>query len=193
VTHPLVDQVRFTRAEWLRALRGVSEEDGARRIEPINSIGWIVGHLAWQEQRYFIARAQGRVPLPVLDEVAASGGPPSTPSLTEMMADWKQVTADVDKWMESLTTPDLLRQLPPPGGKRTVGDGIRRMTYHYWFHIGEILAIRQLMGHPRRPEYVGDIEERAPYRAEDAREVAELMVPGFAARRRRSAEPRRER
>ena len=38
------------------------------------------------------------------------------------------------------------------------------MTYHYWFHIGEILAVRQLLNHPRRPEYVGDIERLAPYR-----------------------------
>ena len=183
--------MRFTREEWLRALRGVSEEDGNRRIEPINSIGWIVGHLAWQEQRYFIARAQGRIPLPVLDEVAASGGPPSTPSLKQMLAAWKKVTADSDAWMESLTTPDLLRPLPPPGFKRTVGDAIRRTTYHYWFHIGEILALRQLMDHPRRPEYVGNIEAKAPYRAEDARELVELMVPGWAERRRRAEERRR--
>jgi hypothetical protein len=191
VTHPLVEQVHFTRAEWLRALRGVSEEDGARRIEPINSIGWIVGHLAWQEQRYFIARAQGRVPLPVLDEVAASGGPPSTPSLKEMMAAWKAVTADADAWMETLTTPDLLKPLPPPGLKRTVGDGIRRLTYHYWFHIGEILAIRQLMVHPRRPEYVGDIEAKAPYRPEDASELVDLLAPGHRDRRKRALERRR--
>lgn len=46
VAHPLVEQLRFTREEWLRALRGVPEEDGFRRLEPINSIGWIVGHLA---------------------------------------------------------------------------------------------------------------------------------------------------
>jgi len=38
--------------------------------------------------------------------------------------------------------------LPPPGATRTVGDAIQRVTYHYWFHIGEILAIRQLLGHP---------------------------------------------
>src|SRR4029077_13070658 len=48
VTHPLVEQVHFTRAEWRRALRGISEEDGSRKIEPINTIGWTVGHLAWQ-------------------------------------------------------------------------------------------------------------------------------------------------
>ena len=27
--HPLVDQFRFTRSEWLRGLEGVSEEEGA--------------------------------------------------------------------------------------------------------------------------------------------------------------------
>jgi hypothetical protein len=166
--HPLVEQLRFTREEWLRALRGVPEEDGFRRLEPINSIGWIVGHLAWQEQRYFVARAQGHLPLPILDEVAASGGPPSTPSLKEMLADWKVVTAEADVWLDSLTTVGLLKPLPPPGNSRTAGDAIRRTTYHYWFHIGEILAIRQLLGHPHRPEYVGNIEKRAPYRPEDA-------------------------
>jgi hypothetical protein len=36
--------------------------------------------------------------------------------------------------------------------------------YHYWFHIGEILAIRQILGHPRLPEFVGDLEKLAPYR-----------------------------
>jgi hypothetical protein len=166
MVHPLVDQLRFTREEWLRALRGVPEEDGLRRLEPINSIGWIVGHLAWQEQRYFVARAQGRLPLPILDEVAASGGPPSTPSLKEMLADWKLITAEADLWLDSLTTAGMLELLPPPGNSRTSGDAIRRTTYHYWFHIGEILAIRQLLGHPHRPEYVGNIEKRAPYRAE---------------------------
>ncbi len=166
VVHPLVEQLRFTRAEWLRALRGVPEADGFRRLEPMNSIGWIVGHLAWQEQRYFVARAQGRIPLPILDEVAASGGPPSTPSLTEMASAWRQVTLEADPWLDSLTTQDLLGQLPQPGPTRTNGDAIRRVTYHYWFHIGEILAIRQLLGHPRRPEYVGNIEKRAPYRPE---------------------------
>jgi hypothetical protein len=84
-----------------------------------------------------------------------------------MLADWKLVTAAADPWLDSLTTAGLLEQLPPPGNSRTAGDAIRRTTYHYWFHIGEILAIRQLLGHPHRPEYVGNIEKRAPYRAEE--------------------------
>jgi hypothetical protein len=166
VAHPLVDQIRFTRREWLRALRGVPPADAERRLEPMNSIGWIVGHLAWQEQRYFLARAQGERPVPVLDELVAFGGPATTPPLRQMLAAWKTVTTAADPWLDGLTTERLLQPLPPPGAPRSVGDAVRRTSYHYWFHIGEILAIRQLLGHPRLPEFVGNIEREAPYRPE---------------------------
>jgi hypothetical protein len=166
MTHPRVEQLRFTRSEWRRALRGVPEADGYRRLEPINSIGWIVAHLAWQEQRYLVARAQGRVPIPELDSIAPSGGPPTTPSLRAMLALWTRTAAAADVWLDTLDTPALLEPLPPPGGPRTVGDALLRVTYHYWQHIGEIMAIRQLLHHPRRPEFVGAIEDRAPYRPE---------------------------
>ncbi|HWH24091.1 MAG TPA: DinB family protein [Candidatus Limnocylindria bacterium] len=165
MAQPLVEQLRFTRAEWTRALRGVSERDGARRLEPMNSVGWIVGHLAWQEQLYWLTRALDRTPLPVLNEVVASGGPATTPSLQEMRAAWKRITGEADPWLDSLTAAELLGELRrPSGSKRSVGDAMQRMIYHYWFHIGEILAIRQLLGHQRLPEYVGPLEARATYR-----------------------------
>jgi hypothetical protein len=163
MAHPLVDQLRFTRAEWSRALRGTPEEDGLRRLEPMNSIGWIVGHLAWQEQRYWLTRAKGKTPIPALNETVASGGPATTPALSDMLGAWREVTKSVDPWLETLTADDLAADLPGTP-KRTVGDSIHRVTYHYWFHIGEILAIRQLLGHKRLPEFVGNIEKRAPYR-----------------------------
>lgn len=166
--HPLVDQLRFTRAEWSRALRGTPDADGLRRIEPMNSIGWIVGHLAWQEQRYWLTRAQELTPIPVLNETVASGGPATTPPLHEMLAAWRQVTKSADPWLDGLATDDLAGDLGGPGPKRTVGDSLRRVTYHYWFHIGEILAIRQVLGHPKLPEFVGDIDNRAPYRPESS-------------------------
>jgi hypothetical protein len=166
MAHPLVDQLRFTRAEWSRALRGTPEEDGTRHVEPMNTIGWIVGHLAWQEQRYWLTRAQGETPLPALDETVASGGPATTPPLSDMLRAWRTVTKAVDPWLDALSQDDLERDLPGPGARRSVGDSLHRVTYHYWFHIGEILAIRQVLGHPRRPEFVGNIERRAPYRPE---------------------------
>lgn len=165
MAEPLVDQLRFTRSEWQRALRGVSEEDGKRRLEPMNSIGWIVAHLAWQEQRYWLTRAQDRTPLPVLNEVAAYGGPPSTPSLKEMRAAWLRVTREVDEWLDGLTAADMASRLPGSGPRRSIGDSLHRVVYHYWFHIGEILAIRQLLGHKSPPEFVSlSLETRAPYR-----------------------------
>ncbi len=63
-SHPLVIQLRFTRSEWLRGLRAVTPEEAARRFEPINAIAWMIGHLAWQEQRYFVELAQGTIAVP---------------------------------------------------------------------------------------------------------------------------------
>jgi len=168
VTHPLVDQLRFTRSEWLRALRGVTDADGAVHHGQMNSIGWIVGHLAWQEQRYLLFRPQGLMPREDIQREFANGAPMSTPSLTETLKAWRQISRAADPFLDRLVTKDLVRDLQLNGKKsgQSLGSAIRRLTYHYWFHIGEILAIRQVIGGPRLPEYVGAIEAKAPYRPE---------------------------
>jgi DinB family protein len=166
--HPLVDQLRFTRSEWLRALKGVSDDAGARHLGRMNSIGWIVGHLAWQEQRYLLYRPQGIMLRQDIQRDFTTGGPMSTPSLAQTLAAWRSITKATEPFLDQLTTKKLLVDLPLNGKRsgQTQGDAIRRMTYHYWFHIGEILAIRQQLGEQRLPEYVGSIEARAPYRPE---------------------------
>ncbi len=168
MTHPLVDQLRFTRSEWMRGLAGVSEDEGSRHLARMNCIGWNVGHLAWQEQRYWLYRAQGRLLFPQLVEMYAFGAPMSTPSLAEMLDLWRRVTADTDPYLDTCTTEMLQSELLVDGQAvgQTVGSGMRRMTYHYWYHVGEIQAIRQMLGPGELPEYVGDIEVEAPYRPE---------------------------
>jgi len=168
MTHPLIDQLRFTRREWLRGLDGVSEEDGARHFGPMNCISWTVGHLAWQEQRYWLIRAQGKVLYPQLNELFAYGAPMNTPSLQEMRDIWHAVTQAADWYLDAATTEVLQVPLLLDGRAvgQSVGSALRRITYHYWYHIGEIQAIRQLLGHTPLPEYVGDIEGEAPYRPE---------------------------
>jgi len=161
---PLVEQLRFTRSEFRRGLRGTPAADAIRRVEPMNAIGWIVAHMAWQEQRYFLTRAQGETPRPELDEIAPNGGPPTTPQLAAMVAAWTDVTAAADAWLDGIAPAELTGPLGGPGPKRTIGSAIQRVTYHYWFHTGEILAIRQVLGHPRLPEFVGNIDDEAPYR-----------------------------
>lgn len=168
MTHPRVEQLRFTRAEWLRGLEGISDEDASRRFGPMNCISWTVGHLAWHEQRSWLQFAQGQLPFPELNKIFAYGAPASQALLSEMLVTWKTVTELADPYLGSLTTAglqaDLLRNGKSVG--QTVGSAMQRVTFHYWYHIGEIQAIRQMLGHPNLPEYVGDIEIQAPYRAE---------------------------
>ncbi len=168
MTHPLVDQLRFTRREWRRGLEGLTEDEGARHFGRMNAIGWIVGHMAWQEQRYWLQRAQGRLPYPQLQTVHAFGAPMSTPSLAESLDLRERVTADVDPYLDGLTTAALQAELLRDGQAvgQTVGSALRRTTYHYWYHTGEVQAIRQMLGHTDLPQYVGDIEGEAPYRPE---------------------------
>jgi len=168
MTHPLVDQFRFTRSEWLHGLEGLTEEEGAQHFGKMNCISWTVGHLAWHEQRTFLTRPQNITLYPKLNEVFAFGAPMSTPSFTEMLETWHKVTEATDAYLDTLTTEILLTQLLLNGQEvgQTRGDALRRITYHYWYHIGEIQAIRQMIGHSDLYQYVGDIEGEAPYRPE---------------------------
>ena len=38
--HPLVDQLWFTRREFLRGIKGVTADDAAVRLGPMNCIAW---------------------------------------------------------------------------------------------------------------------------------------------------------
>lgn len=167
MAHPRVEQLRFARAEWVRGLRGLSEADARRRLDPMNSISWMVGHLAWHERLISMERGQGLKVEPVLDTVA-NGAPASTPSLASMWAAWRRVTEAADGFLDTLATEDLLVPLPYDGRANppAAGSQLQRITYHYWSHIGEASAVRQILGHQRLAQFVGDIESQAPYRRE---------------------------
>lgn len=167
VPHPRVDQLRFARSEFKRGLVGVSAEDALKRLGPMNSISWMVGHLAWHERLVWIIRGLGLEVEPALDGVA-NGAPASTPDLAGMWAAWERVTALADPFLDSLKSVDLSVALPHDGrdGAPTAGDQLQRITYHYWSHIGESSAIRQILGHEDVPQFVGPIERIAPYRRE---------------------------
>ncbi len=161
--HPLVRQLRFTRSEFLRGVRGVSEEDATKRLGPMNCLSWNVGHLAWQEQNWFLRLGCGEVPFPELRTQFAYGAPACTPPLRETLEVWKAVTAAADPWLDTLTVEKMLSH---PDGRMDliVGNMLQRTIYHYWYHCGENLAIRQQLGHKDLPEFVGDLEATASYR-----------------------------
>ena len=169
MAHPVVEQLRFTRSEFQRALKGVTDEEARQRFMPMNSISWIVGHLAAQEQRYWLFFAQGKENVvPRLIDMGY-GKPASTPPLDEMWEAWHTVIAAVDPYLDTLTTEDLLRMPTNSKGNpvgETIGTLMRRVTDHYWYHTGESQAIRQLLGHIYLPRFVGDFGDDGIYRPE---------------------------
>jgi hypothetical protein len=167
MAHPVVTQLRFARSEFVRCLEGVSAADGIRRLEPMNCISWIVGHLANQEQAYWVLVAQGRLVVNGLNDRVGFGKPASTPPLDEMWAAWHTITEAADEYLDTLTTATLQTHLVFKGSPRpeSIGTMLYRNTYHYWYHIGEAHAIRDMLGHQELPQFVGDMSE-ALYRPE---------------------------
>ncbi len=165
MVHPLVLQLRFARSEFQRALMGLTDDDARRRVMPMNSISWNVGHLAYQEQRYWLSLTQDQIIMPELNELFANGSPACTPSLEEVQATWQAITQAADPWLDTITSEKLQEQVIVKGKSsgRSYGSLLLRTIYHYWYHTGENSAIRQALGHTGLPDFVGDIDLEAPY------------------------------
>ncbi len=166
--HPLILQLRFARSEFQRALEGLSDADARRRFLPMNCISWNIGHMAWQEQRYWLTRLQSLTPLPDLNDLVGNGLPACTPPLAEMWEVWQTITRLTDPFLDTLTTEKLqeVHFLDDRQTEYTAGTLLQRVIYHYWYHTGENAAIRQLLGHSDLPEFVGNIDDEAPYSPE---------------------------
>lgn len=167
VAHPLVGQLRFARSEFARCLHGLTDADARQRLGPMNSISWMIGHLANQEQFYWVMLAQDHIVVPGLNDLVGSGKPATTPPLDEMWRAWHSVTAAADPFLETLTAPQLETFFTfrgKPVGE-SIGTMLLRNIYHYWFHTGEAHAVRQQLGHGELPQFVGNMET-AVYRPE---------------------------
>lgn len=171
VPHPLVVQLRFTRREFARAVVGVTDEEALERPGGLNAVGWAVAHLTWQEQKYFLDLGQGERPYPDVDRAFRPGASAATPPLEEALRAWRDVTRRADPWLDTL---DVAAMAAPyrkkdgaPGG-RIVGDLVQRVTYHYWYHLGQVVAVRRLLGHAKVPQFVGNLDAEASYTPESA-------------------------
>jgi hypothetical protein len=84
----------------------------------------MLGHLAWQEQLYWLERAQGLTPVP-------------------------------EPYLDSLDGAALSRRWKRKSSRETPGTKLHRTTYHYWFHLSESQAVRQMLGHTKLHDFVG--------------------------------------
>jgi uncharacterized damage-inducible protein DinB len=159
--HPLVTQLRFARSEFRRCFEGVQEAEARQRLLPMNCLSWIVGHLANQEQRYWLIFAQGQTLYPNLYDLVGFGKPASTPPWNEMWSAWQGITQAADLFLDTLTPQTLTNYLKRDGKPvpENTGTLLMRNIYHYFYHIGEASAIRQMLGHKNLPDFVGDMDE----------------------------------
>lgn len=165
--HALVTQLRYARSQLQRCLAGVQAQDAMHRLGTMNSLSWIIGHLASQENFYWVRLAQGRRLAPDLHRQVGSGQPGSAPPLEDMWAVWHEITTAADDFLDGLTATQLEGHTSWKGEPwaESIGSLLLRNIYHYWFHIGEAHAIRQSLGHTDLPQFVGELGE-AVYRPE---------------------------
>lgn len=156
---PLVTQLRFARSEFTRCLEGAPEKDAIRRIEPMNCLSWFVGHLAVQENFYWVYMAQGKSVHTDLNDLVGYNRPPSTPPLEEMWQAWQDITQTADIYLDTLSTEllDTHIQFEDKQSWEPIGTMLLRNIYHYWFHTGEAHAVRQMLGHKNLPDFVGNM------------------------------------
>lgn len=181
MAHPVVKQLRFARSEFARVLEGVSEEDARTRLMPMNCLSWMVGHLASQEQFYFVYFPQGKVVNPDLIELVGFGKPGTTPPLAEMWETYHEIIKVADSFLDTVTDENLdtyleqsTKGLKEAGfgtvsdeilarktvkNPESIGTRIYRTMFHYFFHTGEAHAVRQQLGHPDLPYFVGDMPD----------------------------------
>lgn len=159
----MVDQLKFTRSEFVRCFKDVSIEDGGERLMPSNSIGWMIAHLANQENGYWNYLAQGIMIHRELRKLAGYGKPATTPPINEMWDLWEAVTETANQYLDDITEDDLSIHLEQRGNisSESVGTLLMRNTFHYWFHMGEGSAIRQQLGHENLPEFIGNMNKIA--------------------------------
>ncbi len=151
--HTLVDMLNISRKEFDRNLKGLTDEDARKRIEPMNCISWIIAHIANQYYTFFVVWAQGREKeeryLPY-----GFGAPASEPPLEEALTLWRDACSDAEIWLQSADE-EGMKAFPNTESPESENMGALtvRCIMHTWCHIGEISSIRQILGH-KPPQFV---------------------------------------
>ncbi len=153
----------FAIAEFRRGLAGLTEEEARFRPEKadgtrMNAISWTVQHIA--DHWLNVARAARDLPLERRSP-PSDGTPPDYADALTML----EAAASDLGWVAQASDEAMSRTLRELRGE-SVAMFLARAVQHSWFHIGEINAVRQLLGHPEII-FVGDLDGRLDWVAED--------------------------
>ena len=137
-------------AEALAGLEaGGAPAAGAGRL---NSGGWIVAHVAKQQDHYWNAELQGFERDPWLEEQRVNfGDAPSAPDLADAIEAFGRVRSRAIPWLRRLDASRLDEVVTRSSGPRRdqrVSDLLSRSIAHLFAHAGELSAIASLAGAP---------------------------------------------
>ena len=151
--HTLVQMLYLARKEFDRNLEGLTDEDARKRIEPMNCICWIIGHVACQHRAFFVDWPQERSNDSRYSPYAW-GAPPTQPPLEDVLALWRDACRDSEAWLQAASSESLqgISKKPLANGE-SWGTLMVRCIFHTWCHLGEISSIRQVLGH-KPPQFV---------------------------------------
>ena len=150
----LAEGFRVSTNLYLKALHGLGPDVLVTRINgTANPIIWLAGHLVQFRSR--LAQVIGAPPREIgwanlFITGSRPGDPAHYPPLDEIVAMWREVSADIEARFEELTGDELMA-LPPvrvatPDG--TMRAAIALFAFHDAYHIGQIGLIRRTLGYP---------------------------------------------
>jgi hypothetical protein len=142
--------------EFRRGLEGLTPDEAQLRQEKadgsrMNAISWTVQHIGahWANARLVALGMPLERPNPPRD-----GTPPA---FEDARAIFDKATADLT-WIDTAGDERMSVRFPQANNE-SAGTFLARAILHTWFHIGEINAVRQLLGHPPM-DFVGDLHGR---------------------------------
>ena len=148
-----LDVAMFTLSEFERGLAGLATEDAAVRLEKpgdgrMNAISWTVAHIA----RHWLARTRPREQIDFRPQ-----DPAHPPALSDALAWLAEGTSLAGRSLADIDSATLSQT--GDGERENRGTALMRAVLHTWFHIGEINATRQLLGH-ETIDYLGPMSGR---------------------------------
>ena len=114
--------------------------------------GWVIGHLADQQDRTWNVGAQGLDADPWLAEHGAvfrTGAEPSTPVFADALATFERVTARARLDLDALDASAV--EAPASGSDEPLGVRLARHAAHLFVHAGELASLASLVGQPDAP------------------------------------------
>lgn len=148
----LADQFRVVTNAYLKALDGMDHDalltrPGVRSNPAI----WVAGHLVQSRARLINVLGGAReLPWPDLFRTGSTIVDPSAyPDAAAIVAQWRELTDDLMRRLESLGPAELARDAPPrvasPDG--TLRGALSLFAFHEGYHVGQLGFLRKWLGH----------------------------------------------